>query len=59
MEAAIETNRVAIGIRVRVGVESGVGEEEIADVQGGEAVGEARDITMANTATASGMDNET
>jgi hypothetical protein len=54
MHTPIVTNRVVIGCRPRGGeaADGGSEEEEMADVQGEEATGEARDVVMTETEAA-------
>jgi hypothetical protein len=54
MHTATGTNRVVLGRRPRGGAaaDGGSEEEEMADVQGEEATGEARDVVMTETETA-------
>jgi hypothetical protein len=54
MHTATGTNRVVFGRRPRGGAaaDGGSEEEEMADVQGEEATGEARDVLMTETETA-------
>jgi hypothetical protein len=55
MHTATGTNRVGLGHRPRGGATADGGSEgeEMADVQGEEATGEARDVVMTETETAS------
>jgi hypothetical protein len=54
MHTATGTNRVVLGHRPRGGAaaDGGSEEEEMADAQGEEATGEARDVVMTDTETA-------
>ena len=54
MHTATGTNRVVLGRRPRGGAaaDGGSEEEEMADAQGEEATGEARDMVMTETETA-------
>jgi hypothetical protein len=54
MHMATGTNRVVLGRRPRGGAAADVGseEEEMTDVQGEEATGEARNVVMTETKTA-------